>query len=52
MRLQLCTGLVLLMGSMLANVSFNIFAPSASKKKGGEKKKKANLRFLGLMYVT
>lgn len=38
------------MGSMLANVSFNIFAQSASKK--GGKKKKENIRFLGLMYVT
>lgn len=38
------------MGSMLTNVSFNIFAQSASKK--GEKKKKENIRFLGLMYVT
>jgi len=50
MRLQHCIRLVLLMGSMLANVSFNIFAQSASKK-GGEKKKE-NISFLGLMYVT
>lgn len=50
MRLQHCIRLVLLMGSMLANVSFNIFAQSASKK--GGKKKKENIRFLGLMYVT
>lgn len=50
MRLQHCIQLVLLMGSMLANVSFNIFAQSASKK--GGKKKKENIRLLGLMYVT